>query len=206
MAAVFYIDEEDDLTLFQKIKEDKEGAFKILFLRYYEKLYHFIVLLHHDTLLAEEVVQEVFARIWEKRHEIVIKTSVKYYLYQACRNQAYNLVSKEARQPRILPEELENMVTDDQNPEKIFIFNALHKDFHVALNTLPTQSKKVFMMKYFEKARHREIAQCMNISESMVEKHMANALRHLRKKLATHTKSIFFALLVQSLILIVLLP
>jgi RNA polymerase sigma-70 factor (ECF subfamily) len=193
MAPSIYTDE-NDLILFHKIKEDSQGAFKILFLRYYDKLSGFVVLLHHDASLAEEVVQEVFARIWEKRHEIDIKTSVKYYLYNACRNQAYNLISQKVHQHSALSRTLEDIIADDQNPEKIFSFEALNHDFHEAINTLPAKAKEVFLLKYFEKARHREIAQSMNISESMVEKHAANALRHLRKKLEMHAISVFFAL------------
>ena len=75
----------DDLALFRKIKESDDQAFKVLFLRYYDKLYHFVVMLYKDPVLADEVVQEVFAKIWEKREELVIKASVKYYLYTCCK-------------------------------------------------------------------------------------------------------------------------
>lgn len=204
MAPLTYSNE-DDLTLFHHVKEGKEGAFKMLFLRYYDKLCRFVVLLHHDHSLAEEVAQEVFTRIWEKRQEIEIQTSVKYYLYNACRNQAYNLVSKKDRQHTLWSTALEDIIVDEQNPEQVFIFDTLHNDFQEAINTLPAKAKEVFMLKYFEKARHKEIARSMNISESMVEKHIANALRHLRKKLAMHTISAFFILLGKVSLLILLL-
>jgi RNA polymerase sigma-70 factor, ECF subfamily len=195
----------DELALFQKIREDDAGAFKILFIRYYEKLCGFVRLIQKDEFSAEEVVQEVFTRIWEKRKEITIQSSVKYYLYISCRNQALNIVSKHQHQPLAFSEisVADFMIEDD--PEKIFSRNALQEDVYSAIDSLPAKAREVLILKYFQKARHKEIAQRMNISESMVEKHAANALRHLRKKLAMHTISVFFALFLKFSLLILLL-
>ena len=177
---------ENDLVLFQKIKAGEAKAFKALFLQYYDKLHHFVILLCEDPILAEEVVQEVFTKIWEKRKEIEIKTSVKYYLYTCCKNRAYNVTRKKTNRQQPLSNVLDDLISDDKNPEKILIFNALYQDFQAAINTLPEKAKQVFLLKYLKKNRHKEIAKSMNISESMVEKHASNALRHLRKKLAIH--------------------
>ena len=195
----------DDLTIFLNIKENDTVAFKILFQRYYEKLCQFVVLTHDDRFMAEEVVQEVFTRVWEKRHYIEIKTSVKYYLYTACRNQAHNLVSQKSRQHHGLSNALEDMLTDTHTPESIFTFETLYQDFQQAVNALPTKAKTVFMLKYFENAKHKEIAHSMNISESMVEKHAANALRQLRKKLSQHALPVYFTLVIKLSTLIRLL-
>lgn len=177
---------EDDLALFQKIKESDAKAFKMLFLQYYDKLRHFLILLYKNPVLADEVVQEVFAKIWEKREELVIKTSVKYYLYACCKNRAYNFTQKKVNRQLELSKALSDLISDDQNPEKILILDTIYQDFQSAINTLPEKAKEVFMLKYLKKNKHKEIARSMNISESMVEKHVSNALRHLRKELSIH--------------------
>ena len=176
----------DDLALFQKIKESDAQAFKMLFLRYYDKLRRFLVLLYKNPVLADEVVQEVFAKIWEKREELVIKTSVKYYLYTCCKNRAYNFTQKKVNRQLELSSALSDLISDDKNPEKILILDTIYQDFQSAINTLPEKAKEVFMLKYLKKNKHKEIARSMNISESMVEKHVSNALRHLRKELSIH--------------------
>lgn len=195
----------DELALFQKIREDDAGAFKILFIRYYEKLCGFVRLMQKDEFCAEEIVQEVFTRIWEKRKEITIQSSVKYYLYISCRNQALNTVSKQQHQPLAFSEISVAAFMAEDDPEKIFSRNVLQEDVSLAINSLPAKAREVLILKYFQKARHKEIAQRMNISESMVEKHAANALRHLRKKLAMHTISVFFTLFLKFSLLILLL-
>ena len=195
----------DDLTLFQKMREDDAGAFKILFVRYYEKLCGFVRLMQKEETSAEEVVQEVFTRIWEKRKEISIKSSVKYYLYASCRNQALNTVSSHYHQLLPLSEVSAASVIAEEDPEKIFSLHALQEDIRLAVDSLPARAKEVFILKYFQKARHKEIALRMNISESMVEKHAANALRHLRKKLEMHAITVFFTLFSNLTLLMLLL-
>ncbi len=180
---------DDDLRLFRQLKKGDQPAFRELFLRYYHPLIQFIRLTHQDTFLAEEAVQEIFARLWERRETLTIRTSVKHYLYQACRNQANTLAAKNSRQSYSLSDREDSLV-DPVTPEQVLGFATLQHDFQAAVDALPRKAKEVFLLKYYQERRHQEIAQSMNISESMVEKHIANALRHLRKKLAIHLVSV----------------
>lgn len=202
MASVEHI---DDLTLFFRVKTGEEGAFKALFMRYYEKLHRFIVLMHHDPILAEEVVQEVFFRIWERRESLQVQSSVKYYLYAACRNQAYNLVSQKSRHHQRITEAMTAILTDRSTPETVLSFETLYQDLLEAVDALPTKARKVFVLKYFQQTKHKDIAHKMNISESMVEKHAANAIRHLKKKLTPHIIPAVFTLLTRLFSLILFL-
>lgn len=197
--------EVDDLTLFLRVKASEAVAFKTLFVRYYEKLRQFVILTHHDPVLAEEVVQEVFTRIWERRHTLQIQLSVKYYLYTACRNQAYNLVSHKSRHHQQITEALEAVLAERSTPETILSFETLYEDLQEAMKSLPAKAREVFVLKYLMQTKHKEIAQSMNISESMVEKHAANAIRQLRKKLTPYALPVVFALLTELPGLILLL-
>lgn len=184
---------DDELKLFLQITQGNQQAFQVLFLRYYHPLIQFIRLIHQDAFLAEEVVQEVFARLWERRQALSIRTSVKHYLYQASRNQANTMVTKKSYQSCALSE-VEDQLTDPITPEQVLGFATLQHDFQVAVDALPRRAKEVFLLKYYQEVRHREIARTLNISESMVEKHVANALRHLRKKLAIHLVGVALSL------------
>ncbi len=185
----------DDLTLFLRVKTSEEKAFKKLFVRYYEKLRQFTTLTYHDPILAEEVVQEVFARLWERRQSLEIHSSVKYYLYTACRNQAYNLINQKNHRHQSMTEAMEAILADNDTPETVLSFETLYYNLQKAVDALPTKAKKVFVLKYFQQTKHKEIARRMNISESMVEKHAANAIRQVRKKLASHALPVILTLL-----------
>ena len=163
-------------------------AFKELFHRYYKQLCGFVCYLVKDKSEAEEIVQELFTQLWEKRADLTITSSVKGYLYISCKNRSLNYLHRNLkRQKQTLESEEDSFEAPlSQNPEHILYFEDLQKDFHEAVEQLPTQAKKVFMLRYFEKTRQKEVAHMLKISEYTVEKHMGNALKILRKKLAIH--------------------
>ena len=174
-----------ELALFREIKEGDAAAFKLLFLRYYDKLHAFTLSLSSDPFLAEETVQEVFVRMWEKRGTISIHSSVRFYLYSSCRNTLFNLLQKKANQALPL-QDGEDGPSDTEDPSEALSYKILDSEFREAVSELPEKAKEVFLLRYYHHNKHREIARQLDISESMVEKHWANALRHLRKKLAAH--------------------
>lgn len=172
--------------LIERIKEEDVKAFKLLFDMYYERLCRFVYLIIKDESSVEEVVQEVFINFWESRRQINITTSVKAYLYTACKNRALNLSIKKANNNLSIHMGFYDEIPAGQTPEEIFAYQQLDNDFHGAIESLPGQAKRVFKLKHFERAKQKEIASLMNISESTVEKHMGYALRHLRKSLSVH--------------------
>lgn len=175
---------EEDLAWFKEIKQDNKQAFKLLFLRYFDKLHAFALTLTADPYLAEEAVQEVFIRIWEKRQTITIHTSVQYYLYRSCRNTLFNLLQQRAAQTQGLTGDEEVPVYS--TPADLLAFKHLNHDFQTAVSQLPERAKAVFLLRFYRQQKHRDIARQLEISESMVEKHWANALKQLRKKLAAY--------------------
>lgn len=173
-----------ELALFREVKEGSTAAFKLLFLRYHEKLHAFVLALSSDPFLAEETVQEVFVRLWEKRDTISIHSSVRYYLYSSCRNTLYNFFQKKAN--RTLPLYGMEEPAAGEDPADLLSYKLLDIEFREAVSELPEKAQKVFLLRFYHNSKHKEIARHLDISESMVEKHWANALRHLRKKLAAH--------------------
>lgn len=174
-----------ELALFRETKAGSPAAFKVLFLRYYDKLHAFVMTLSPDPFLAEETVQEVFVRLWERRATISIHSSVRYYLYRSCRNTLYNLLEKKAAHRTVPLSSVEEPAAAG-NAMDLLTYKLLDAEFRNAVKELPEKAQKVFLLRYYHKSKHKEIARHLRISESMVEKHWANALRHLRKKLAAH--------------------
>lgn len=170
------------------MRDGDAHAFKELFHRYYKELCGFVYYLVKDKLEAEEIVQDLFAHLWEKRTILTINSSVKGYLYISCKNRSLNFLNGNSnRHHEELRHEDSSLEADlSQNPEHILNFEYLDEDFHTAVNELPAQARKVFTLRYFEKTKQKEVARLLKISEHTVEKHMVYALKVLRKKLAVH--------------------
>src|SRR5687768_14336112 len=84
-------------VLLDRLRADDEAALKELFHLYYDSLVHFVSPMLRDQDRARDVVQDVFFKIWEKRKELQVTTSLKAYLYMAVRNHALNIIKRENR-------------------------------------------------------------------------------------------------------------
>ncbi len=173
-----------DLVLFEQLKQHDAEAFRVLFRRYYRPLCGYVALMITNRAASEEIVQDVFADLWEKRERITVAISVKAYLYTSAKNRTLNFNKQKANRARVHPDELPDPACSLPTPEEQLSADELHRQFERAVVKLPEQARKVFILKRTEQLRQKEIAAALQISENMVEKHMTNALRHLRQSLA----------------------
>ena len=177
-----FIDNEKQLV--QQIKAGNKLAFDEVFRLYYSHLCNFAFQFLKEKEAAEEIVQEMFFKLWEKHIELEIHSSFKNYLFQTVRNRCLNqikhLVTKEKykvyNQEQISLQE--NTVTDTA------VQNELANQIQVSINTLPTERQKIFKMSRNEGLKYKEIAVALNISIKTVEAQMGKALKHLRIELA----------------------
>jgi len=131
---------------------------------------------------AEEIVQNVFFKLWEKRQKISIDQSLEAYLYKSVYYESLNYLKhekvKEAHKARHIAD---NHTIDNQSDS--LIIKELREKIHTTIQELPEQCRTVFQMSRFEGLRYREIAGRLGISEKTVENHMGKALKVLRTKL-----------------------
>ncbi|MGH7493700.1 MAG: RNA polymerase sigma-70 factor [bacterium] len=133
---------------------------------------------------AEDIVQEVFIKLWENRHQIKAERSLKSYLYTITTNLALNYIrhTKVAiKFQRTLNEESFLQESPQSSLEK----KELHEKLLAALALLPEKPRIVFMMSRMEQLSYREIAERLEISIKTVESHIGAALKALRKSLQT---------------------
>ncbi|HKJ43262.1 MAG TPA: sigma-70 family RNA polymerase sigma factor, partial [Sunxiuqinia sp.] len=86
---------EEDILIFDQVTRGGSNEFETLFKKYYNSLCHFSMKYVQDDFIAEDVVQEVFTKIWEDKRKIKIQGSVKSYLYTAVRNRSLNKLKSE---------------------------------------------------------------------------------------------------------------
>ena len=166
-----------------------EQAFELLFKMYYTKLcsYSNKYLLNHEE--AQDVVQDVFLKLWEDRDEIDAKESLKAYLFKITANSSINKLRR--RKVKTKYDEILKFVyvdNSESSPYTSFLERELSEYISLALNKIPPQCRRVFDLSRIEGLKYSEIAEYLEISVKTVESHMSKALVILRTELKEYLK------------------
>ncbi|MFA9392434.1 MAG: RNA polymerase sigma-70 factor [Prolixibacteraceae bacterium] len=172
-----------DLLLIEKLKNGDNEAFDTLFREYYAKLVCFAQNFSIDQDDAKGIVQELFIKLWERRKQLSVKSSLKSYLYQSVRNACINYLNHQKvevkRQARIqLPTKIE-FIDQIETSE-------LEHEIYQIIESLPVQCKKIFILSRFEDLKYSEIGEKLGISPRTVEVQIGRALKILKNKLKDH--------------------
>jgi len=176
----------DDAELLQQLRDGNQAAFDTVFRLFHPALCFFAKRLAFDLPKgqAEEIVQDTFVKLWERRANFVDLTAVKAFLYITTRNACLNELDKEKvrnkkeeRYLRTMPE-LEDAVV-----EEIIYAEVLREVAH-AIETLPEQCQRIVKMAYEEGLTAKEIAASLNITVSTVNNQKSRGIALLRKRLS----------------------
>ena len=134
---------------------------------------------------AEDIVQELFFKIWKERTQLRILLSVKSYLYGAVRNQSLQHLEHLLVRKQYYQVVKDEMVESDPNdsPQKILEYKELEKRLEFALEKMPKRRRDIFRMSRFEGKKYEQIAREMSLSVKTIEAEMSKALKVLRKSL-----------------------
>lgn len=172
----------NDRDLFQKIQQGDKKSFEILFKTYYASLCHFSRSYIKDQDDCEEVVQGFFLKIWEKREELDINSSVKNYLFSSIRNRCLNHI----KHLKIKQEYQSEVLTNPENAidtSNFFMEIDLIDKIDKCIAALPDRRREIFVLSREQGLKYREIADQLGISIKTVETQMGQALKDLREKL-----------------------
>lgn len=165
-----------------KIKKGDQKAFEMLFHRYYRNLCLYATKILNNDKAAEEVVQNFFVKIWEKKEEINIDTSLKNYLFKSVKNHCLNYIKHNIiKENYTKTKEWENQ--KDADLETHFFEVDLAKKIEESINSLPAKRQEIFRLSRQDGLKYKEIAQKLNISVKTVEAQMGLAIKNLREKL-----------------------
>ncbi len=169
------------------ISDDKHGL-ELLFKQYYQALYRSSYSILVRTDLAEDVVQDVFFKLWKLRFTLNSDIAIKPYLYKAVKNSAINALEKEKRRKTTneLPEHISVENTDDDSYEKEEV---LKDKIDGAISQLPEKCRLVFTLSRYEGMSYQEIADYLDVSVKTVENQIGTALKKLRTTLVMYLKS-----------------
>jgi len=175
--------------LFEKIKNDDERAFEQAFKENYVHLVAFANSFLHDIDNAENIVQNIFVKLWENRKQYNI-SSLNGYLMIAVRNSCNNEI-KRIHHERIYQQSIENEELIDNIK---FSDSRIMDKISTIINQLPEQRRKIFKLNRLEGLKYREIATKLNISPKTVEIQMGKALKFLRENLVELKKQVYHML------------
>lgn len=178
--------EYSDSTAIGLIKQGSQKAFERLFKDHFKSLHAYAYTFLKDDEMAEEVVQNVFCRIWEKRDQLKTDGSIRAYLYRSVHNESLNYLKHQKVRAGFgvyYADEMEQVGNDDSASKKLLTAE-LQKRIEKALSELPEQCRIIFQLSRFEQLKYQQIADQMGLSIKTIENQMGKALRVMRQKLA----------------------
>ena len=183
----------DSNETFRKISGGDRPAFGRLFNLFYVRLCLYAESIVRDSSAAEDIVQNVFCLLWEKRESLNIGTSVKSYLYRSVYNNALNVLKHDRVKQDFLKFIQEYRSESEFEPRELIdreSREALLQEVDKAIEQLPGQCREVFLLSRFSGKKAPEIAEIMHLSLRTVENHLYRATRQLRAGLQ-HLKHSF---------------
>ena len=173
--------------LIARIRAGDETAFTELFHRHYRALRIYAARVHGTAGTSEEIVQQVFYRVWLNRERLDIKGSLAGYLYAAVRNYALNQRDRarsEQRWQHARAGELEHEPAHSELPDEEIVAAELAAALDRAVSQLPPRCREAFLLRRQRHLSYAEIARIMEITPKTVEIQIGNALKRLRHDLA----------------------
>jgi RNA polymerase sigma-19 factor, ECF subfamily len=173
-----------DHFLFDQIREhDDQKTFEHVFHTYYAQLCVFANGITGSREDAKDLVNDCFLELWNKRKSIVVKTSLKSYLYISVRNMALNHLKKSRRQVEfesamIYPFYKEEEITSQI--ERLLRLDDLELRLKNSIDSLPQQCRYIFYLNRYEQMSYKEIAQKLDLSVGTVKTQIARALKKIR--------------------------
>lgn len=178
-------------TIIQLLAKRDENAFEQVFKTHYKSLHAYACTLLNDDANGEEIVQQVFFKLWDRAENISIMGTVAAYLYRAVHNESMNHLKHQKVKYTHQMHVAYSMKNATESAPKTLQAKELEKKIQVALNDLPEQCRTVFQMSRFEEMKYREIADELDISVKTVENQMGKALKILRVKLVEFLPFLF---------------
>jgi RNA polymerase sigma-70 factor, ECF subfamily len=183
-----------ETLLIEQLTAQNESAFENVFKRYYKSLYAYAYTIVKDDAAADDMVQQVFYKLWNPGTKISIQSSIAAYLYRAVHNESLNYLKHQkivvAHQKEIAPQ----LKNDSFSAANTVVNKELEQKLRLALNALPEQCRTIFQLSRFENLKYYEIADQLGISVKTVENQMGKALKIMRMKLIDVLPIVFFLL------------
>ncbi len=179
------LDNENDLLLL--VAEGNEKAFRQLFDHYCNYIYSVAFTLTKSSALSEEIVQDIFIKIWLKRGKLTSVINFGGYLFMVARNHIYNELRKKSLEQPFADHLEQHFLETSALPEQQLLLKETKQLIDKAVEQLPGQQRAVYELSRNEGLDYTNIAESLHISKLTVKSHMSKALNFIRQYLQLHT-------------------
>lgn len=180
----------DNGEVTEQLRTGNLKTFEMIFNQYYQPLVQYGNTFMKDIDEAEDVVQQVFVSVWEKRESTDIHTSLRALLYRAVHNACLNRIKQQKIRRDFAQSEVQQQSeasVSDPLQEK-----ELKQKIEDAITLLPEQCAKIFRMSRFEQLKYQEIADQLGLSVKTIENQMGKALKLMRENLKEYLPALIF--------------
>ncbi|MBE6215244.1 MAG: RNA polymerase sigma-70 factor [Bacteroidales bacterium] len=171
----------DERQLIALLREGDSLSFEILFQKYYVRFYNFCRNLIKDSHAAEDIVQNVFMKVWVNRKNLHPDQSIHNYIYVLTKHEVLNHI----RDRRVCLQ-VEQLIMSDQPSasitDEMFSFRELDERVRRFIASMPGQRRKVFLLSRYRGMSNKAIADLLGLSVKTVDRHINLALTSLRKE------------------------
>lgn len=175
-----------DEELVELLKQGKDKAFDELYFRYRDLLVRFVYIRMKSIPISEEIVQEVFTTIWERRKTLVIQKKFSAYIYTSVRYVTLDYIKSHTVTDQYIKEVIDRNTVEFNSTnatEDSIYYEDLQEAVDKATLLLPKKSKEVFILSRIKHYTNKEIAEELNVSHETVKYHIAYALKFMRSYL-----------------------
>lgn len=166
--------------LLKEIAVGNEVAFREMYHHFYKRLLQFAFILTKNKEASEELVEDVFIKIWKNRYNADAIHNLKVYLYTATKNTCLNYLSSKANDSINKPFDAINIVlTEPVCPDQLFIYRETFTKIKNAIETLPPRCKMIFKLVREDGLKYKEVAEVLNVSPNTVDAQMTIAIRRI---------------------------
>ena len=195
---------EDEKCLFEKIRYGDEPAFEVIYKKYVPRLYYFIYEYVPFDDIVENVIQDTFMVLWDKKSKLEDNTNLGAYLFTVAKNNClYKLRNQRHKQKLFESTELDNLELK-ANLDALgaldtssITFTEIERIIEDTLMQLPPQCRTVFKLSRFDEKKNKEIAEELGISLKGVEGHISKALKLFRTSLKDYLPIMAFLFMLQ---------
>ncbi|PUZ29391.1 hypothetical protein DCC81_08065 [Chitinophaga parva] len=185
---------ENDLALVAGMKAHHHPSYEALYNKYAGPLFVFAAGKLHSREVAEELVHDVFIRLWEKRAQLDIQTHVGAYLFRMMRNEILQYLRSARNTQPFIDEMLALEVSAGGASDAIIAAREMETQLQGIINSLPEKCREIFILSREQDLSIKEIASQLDVAEQTVKNQLTKALSVLRRELK-HITYFFFSLL-----------
>lgn len=174
------VSKNDELVLLLSLKSGDHSAFEMLYYRYSPRLYRHILSMVKVQACAEEILQDVFQKLWERREGIQLEKSFQSYLFTISKNLVYDFFNQETKN-RNLKDLIISLTTQDYSHiEEDFHYKECQEIINQAIDNLPPKRKLIYTLCKIEGKSYDEVSAFLGISASTISDHIVKATKQIQ--------------------------